>query len=176
MKQRISACMDGELDPHDAENVLAAIADSAELRAEWAVYHMVSDGMRGAPDLAPGFVERFSAALAAEPTVLAPRPRIALRSPVGSYLMYAAASFAAIAVVGWVAFTPQVSAPAPQIARQEAVKAMPKSAPQRPAVSPLKPMDHDYLLAHQAVSPSGAMQGVAPYVRTVSFGTEADAR
>ena len=141
------------------------------------IYHMVSDGMCGSPDLSPGFAERLYARLADEPTILAPRQIKKMGSNYGMYAMYAAASLAAVAVVGWVAFTPQLSPTAPQIARQEtAAMPAPKIAPQRPAVSPLKPEDHDYLMAHQAVSPSGAMQGVAPYVRTVSFGAGDDAR
>jgi hypothetical protein len=35
---------------------------------------------------------------------------------------------------------------------------------------------HDYLLAHQGVSPSTALQGVAPYVRTVTMSQQLDGR
>jgi hypothetical protein len=43
------------------------------------------------------------------------------------------------------------------------------------AVKPADGAVNDYLLAHQQVSPSTTMQGVASYVRTVS-GSESDKR
>ena len=33
---------------------------------------------------------------------------------------------------------------------------------------PLSPAERDYLLAHQVYSPRNSLQGVVPYVRTVS--------
>ena len=47
MKQKISECMDGELDAQSAARLLRELADSAEHRAEWTVYHMIGDAMRG---------------------------------------------------------------------------------------------------------------------------------
>jgi sigma-E factor negative regulatory protein RseA len=172
MKQQISECMDGELDTEGAGRVLSQIAGSEELRADWVLYHMVGDGMRDAPDMSPTFAARFAERLAGEATVLAPRPSLLARRSVAQFAMYAAAALSAVAVVGWFALTPQlavtnVASVPPQVAPAEKV-----AVQQRPAISPLKPRDHDYLLAHQAVSPGGAMPGVAPYVRTVSFGTD----
>jgi sigma-E factor negative regulatory protein RseA len=43
--------------------------------------------------------------------------------------------------------------------RVEPVAAAPEHAPEHA---------HEYLLAHQGISPSTAMQGVTPYIRTVS--------
>jgi sigma-E factor negative regulatory protein RseA len=176
MKQQISECMDGELDAHSAAQVLGQMAVSAEYRAHWMIYHAIGDGMRESPDLSAGFTERFSLRLEAEPTVLAPKPIVGSRVGPLQYAMYAAASLAAVAVVGWVAFAPQPFVPAAQIAGNEVRAVAAKAAPIRPELSPLNSRDHDYLLAHQAVSPGGMMPGVAPYVRTVSFGTEANGR
>lgn len=74
-----------------------------------------------------------------------------------------AASFAAVAFVGWMAFAPQREA---EVARAP-LKAEPEAAAQVARV-PLPSAAGDYLLAHQAYSPRGNLQGVAPYVRTVS--------
>jgi sigma-E factor negative regulatory protein RseA len=174
MKQQISECMDGELDAETAHRVFSQVAESAEYRAEWTMYHMIGDGMRDAPDLRIDFVERVSQRLAAEPTVLAPKPIVPARAGFANYAMYAAASLAAVAVVGWIAFVSQPAAT--QLAGGNAAPVIAKADPVRPKLSPLNSRDHDYLLAHQAVSPSGPMLGVAPYVRTVSFGTEANGR
>jgi sigma-E factor negative regulatory protein RseA len=176
MKQRISEWMDGELETGGARAMLTQVAESRQLRSEWVVYHTIGDGMRGSPDVSPGFLGRVCDRLADEPTILAPRAAFVSRPGVAAFAMYAAASLAAVAVVGWLAFAPQPS-PNAQIANQgAAVKPAPKPAAAKPELTPLKPEDHDFLLAHQAVSPSGNMQGVAPYVRTVAFGSGANGR
>ena len=96
-----------------------------------------------------------------------------------TYALSAAASVAAVAVVGWMALS-DISANKP--AGGELAKAPNVVAPQVAAVPPqtaaalvaaVKPAPaaehlHEYLLAHQGISPSTAFQGVAPYVRTVS--------
>ena len=72
------------------------------------------------------------------------------------FALSAAASVAAVAVVGWISFQSidQSQQNANAIAANTSVP-----APARM---------NDYLLAHQEFSPSTAMQGVAPYVRTVA--------
>jgi sigma-E factor negative regulatory protein RseA len=176
MKQRISEWMDGELETGAARTMLTQVAESPQLRSEWVVYHMIGDGMRGSPDLSHGFLGRVCDRLADEPAILAPRAASVSRPGVAAFAMYAAASLAAVAVVGWLAFAPQPF-PNAQIASQRAgVKPAPKPVAAKPNVTPLKPEDHDFLLAHQAVSPSGNMQGVAPYVRTVAFGSGTNGR
>src|SRR5262249_8043171 len=68
----------------------------------------------------------------------------------------AMAAAAAVALVSWVAFAPQQpTPPATPVAQAPTVIPAPKAA-------------NDYLLAHQAFSPRVALQGMAPYVRTVS--------
>jgi hypothetical protein len=76
--------------------------------------------------------------------------------------MSAAASVAAVALVGWVAFAPQrESTPAPVPLAQ--VKPAPGAV-----AAPMPVAANDYLLAHQAFSPRVSLQGMAPYVRSVS--------
>ena len=74
--------------------------------------------------------------------------------------MPVAAGAAAVAFVGW-NFLSGVQESVPQVA---AVPATELKAAVIPAAVGVK----DYLLAHQRYSPSSAMQGVAPYVRTVA--------
>jgi len=110
--------------------------------------------------LSEGFSERVAAALAKEPTVLAPR-----RRPAGEPRRWVAlaAGVAAVSLVGWLGFAPQQTAVAP-------VAQAPKTSPQevKPAMVPLPSGTNDYLLAHQGFSPRVSLQGMAPYVRTVS--------
>jgi len=160
MKTRISALMDGELDDQSARETIVTAARDAEAAEAWRTYHLISDAMRGARPLSGEFSARVAERLAAEPTVLAPgRVQPAARA---WFAISAAASVAAVALVGWVAFAPQwESAPAPIPLAQ--VKPAPGAV-----AAPMPVAANDYLLAHQAFSPRVSLQGMAPYVRSVS--------
>jgi sigma-E factor negative regulatory protein RseA len=161
MRDKISALMDGELDDQAAAQLLDALASDREARDTWRTYHLISDALGKSRMLSAGFAERVAAALAKEPTVLAPsRPRSA--EPRRWVAM--AAGVAAVSLVGWLGFAPQQSAIAP-------VAQAPKINPLievQPARVPLPSGTNDYLLAHQGFSPRVSLQGMAPYVRTVS--------
>src|SRR5688572_20259968 len=160
---RISALMDGELEADQAELQLARLKQDPEARASWDSYHLIGAAMRGEPMMTPNLARRLSDRLAQEPTVLAPRPKHAGHATI--YALSAAASIAAVAVVGWVAFHNPV-APQPEVAAT-----MPAAAPAPAAQLASVPRDgtmNEYLMAHQGFSPSTAIQGLAPYVRTVS--------
>ena len=160
MKDRISALMDGELDERAAEETLKALGRGEGVET-WRTYHLIGDAMRETGPLSAAFSERTLARIAVEPTILAPG-RIA-REPRKWVALSAAASLAAVALVGWLAFAPQqTSAP---LAQAPSPKSL---APAKPALVPLPSGTEDYLLAHQAFSPRVSIQGMAPYVRTVS--------
>jgi sigma-E factor negative regulatory protein RseA len=159
MKEQISALMDGELDERAAGDAIERLRTSSEALDTWRLYHLISDGMRDTRLLSAGFAARVVARLAAEPTVLAPGS-VPGRTPVQRFAFAAAASVAAVALVGWLALAPQ-----PEV-RQPLAQAQPASAP---AVNvPLPRAAQDYLLAHQGFSPRVSLQGMAPYVRTVA--------
>jgi sigma-E factor negative regulatory protein RseA len=163
MKEKLSALMDGELDDKSAAEVFQALATDREAVGIWCTYQLISDAMRESRLLSAGFTQRLSTRLAAEPTVLAPR---ALPSESRTHsrtwlALSAAASAAAVALVGWMALAPQPQTlPAPTVAQAPA-------EPQ-PNIVPLPSSANDYLLAHQGFSPRIFLQGVAPYARTVS--------
>jgi len=160
MKDRISEFMDGELDDRAAGGVIEALGRDDEARDAWRTYHLIGDTLRDSTLLSAGFTVRVARQLAAEPTVVAPgrlQPQ-----PRTWYAL--AASAAAVALVGWLAFAPQHSPVAP-VAQQQAPAA---AAQTQPALVPLPSGANDYLLAHQAYSPRVSLQGMAPYVRTVS--------
>jgi sigma-E factor negative regulatory protein RseA len=168
MKERLSALMDEELGGAESEGCLDRLDRDGELQDAWRVYHLIGDALRGhaGHGLPPSFADR----LAAEPTVLAPRraERAAQRN--AWYALSAAASVAAVALVGWMAL-PLFEPPA-QIASSQTAPAQATVAPP-PAVVPAAQGVNDYLLAHQRFSPSSVMGGMAPYVRTVSEAREA---
>jgi sigma-E factor negative regulatory protein RseA len=166
MKDKISVLMDGELDDQSAAQMLDALVSDREARDTWGAYHLISDALGKHRMLSDGFTGRVAAELAREPTVLAPgRPRSA--EPRRWVAM--AAGVAAVSLVAWLGFAPQQIAVAP-------VAQLPKVLPSqetKPAVVPLPSGTNDYLLAHQGFSPRVSLQGMAPYVRTVSEQAEA---
>ena len=167
MKDRLSALMDGELDDKSATEVIQALGNDHEAVRTWRTYQLISDAMRESRLLSADFTARFSARLAKEPTVLAPRAHFSAHFPGLQpesrkwVALSAAASVAAVALVGWVAFGPQPHVNTPPVAQVP-------PAETKPNIIPLPSAANDYLLAHQGFSPRVSLQGMAPYVRTVS--------
>ena len=157
MKENLSARMDCELGDEQARQLPQQIKRDAELRGNWDCYHLIGDALRGVQG--PYLCAKICARLDAEPTVLAPQRR-STAERLRWVALSAAASIAAVAFVGWMALS-GVQQDSVQIA------AMPAAEGKQVAV-PAGDVANDYLLAHQRYSPSNAMQGVAPYVRTVS--------
>lgn len=162
MDEQVSQLMDGELGEDEAQRLFASLP-RRQMQHEWHAYHLIGDVLRDTSPVSDDFMERFSARLAAEPTVLAPRqlPRHNTRA----IALSAAASVAAAGLVVWAVLqTGAVNAPAELI-----VAKAPPSSLVSASVNP-------YLLAHQEHSPSLAMQGMATYIRTVSESREVAAR
>jgi sigma-E factor negative regulatory protein RseA len=163
--------MDGELDDADAGAVIEAVQRDQAAGEAWRTYHLIRDAMTDTRVLSPGFSERMAKRLAEEPTVLAPvrRPAAPRSTEPRRWIPLAAAASAAFALVGWLAFAPQ-PALGPQVA--QAPKPLPVVQVQRDeaktAITPIPVSANDYLLAHQGFSPRMSLQGMAPYVRTVS--------
>jgi sigma-E factor negative regulatory protein RseA len=179
MERRISALVDGELDGDEARDVLAALREEGAARELWRAYHLIGDAMRDTQLLSTGFAARLAARLAAEPTALAPAPRQPATLGRGLGWGAAAAGLAAVVLVAWVAFDTQRAVEEPQaVARATPAPVSPPSsrAPARAESARVPPpaAAHDYLLAHQRYSPGISLQGMAPYVRTVSAEAEAD--
>lgn len=177
---RISSLMDGELDGSEAQAAYARVREQPELRDAWSTFHLIGDAMRGEYALSAGFQEKLKQRLAEEPVILAPRAATSTSRPPRfmTYALSAAASVAAVAWVGWVAMSTNGGAgmgaenvaSASRSTQQVSATTSPPSvsAPAAAILPESTASANDYLLAHQGVSPSTALQGVAPYVRTVS--------
>jgi sigma-E factor negative regulatory protein RseA len=164
MKDRISALMDGELDDGAAAQTIDTLNQDREALDSWRIYHLISDALRDTQVLSAGFASRVAAELAKEPTVLSPRGLKTGRAEPPRRALAWAAGVAAVALVGWLGFAPQQIAVAPVAQAPKAVT----SSELKPAIVPLPSGTNDYLLAHQGFSPRVSLQGMAPYVRTVS--------
>jgi sigma-E factor negative regulatory protein RseA len=146
--ERLSALVDGELDPDDVARVCADCRADTASQAAWYTYHLIGDVLRS-DDLASApardrvALARLRTRLAAEPVVLAPALRVpgvaqqrASRTPwpwVG--LSAVAAGFAAVAAVLVVlrapAPEPQSLAGAAPRPQAEVVIAVPPGAPRQ---------------------------------------------
>lgn len=164
MKSEISALIDDELATDAAGRTIDALRQNIDLRREWETYHLIGDALRRSPPLSAGFSEKVMVRLAEEPVVLAPAAMSDTNRNVLRFALPLAASVMGVGVVGWMALS--LNAPQPVQVAATPPSAQPAARPASTQVSQgaLK----EYLVAHQAHSPSGRMQGVAPYVRTVS--------
>ena len=164
-QEQLSALMDGELEPDHADRLLRGMRDDPEAMAIWTQYHLIGDALKGEPSLVPAMSARLAAALASEPTILAP-PRSQRTRDTRRFALPIAASVAGVAVVGWLAFsTHDESSKLAQVPPQTEVVA----AAGDDAVREL-------MRVHQEFSPSTAMLGVASYIRTVGVSERAMAR
>ena len=159
MGEDISRLMDGELDEVQVDLAYAQLK-RPEGMTTWVCYHVIGDQLRGTSAAAAGFSRRFSDRLAAEPTVLAPRPTG--NRPL-TYAWAAAAGVAAVALVGWVAFnTWQLEPTAIARASEGGSIRAPRLAQQ---VVPA-----DYIVVHHEYSPTTQIQGVGPYLNPAPSG------
>lgn len=161
MKSDISALLDDELEPGQAGRMIDALRRDRELREAWRIYHLIGDAMRHSPCCEIDLSEKVMARLEQEPVLLAPaalprRPPSRLALPIAAAVM-------GMAAVGWVALSLNAPQPVEVAARPDLTKVQVPAA-ETTSSGALK----EYLVAHQAHSPSGGIQGVAPYVRTVS--------
>ena len=172
--ESISALMDGELDERDAVREVARLKADESLRECWDEFHLVGDALRGEPLLTPRFAQRFSQRLSEEPTILAPRRMAPKTRRAAAYALSAAASVSAAALVAWVAVAPTTPL-GPELASAPA--AAPAKAVVELVAQPVRDgRMNEYLLAHEGFSPSTALQGVAPYIRTVTAVRQGDRR
>jgi sigma-E factor negative regulatory protein RseA len=180
---RISALVDGELAREDAARLVADLRDKQALRETWATYHLIGEALRGEPCADCAVAGSVAKRLAAEPTVLAPRR---ISGEIGRrWALSSLAAAAAVASVTWIAVETQQGGsaqPTAMPASQLIVPAVQTSVQfpeyqsvhmtgQSPTPVPIQFSAREfdaYLRAHQEFSPSTTLQGLAPYVRTVT--------
>src|SRR5262245_16636228 len=170
--ERISELMDGELDAREAHKQVSRIKQDRELAHCWNTFHLIGDALRGERPLNRELSGRVAKALQDEPTILAPRS-YAPSKRAATYAISLAASLSAVAVVVWIAFYNNPLAPP--------VAQAPSASQPAPAVGELASVPsegqmNEYLRAHTEYSPSTAIQGLAPYIRSVSGTQQAQGR
>ncbi len=152
MTEKISMLMDGELEDDEALTLVSGM--KAEEQDDWLFYHLIGDAIRDPAGFRADLDLDCSEAIHAEPTVLAPVAHKANLQKANRYAWSAAASFAAVILVGWVALQSPENAP------------VPKRVAQATHLDVIKSRLSDYLLAHQEVSPDSGMMN--PNIMQVS--------
>ncbi|NWG86743.1 MAG: sigma-E factor negative regulatory protein [Hydrogenophilaceae bacterium] len=133
----LSALIDGELGDQATPDQIRRVARDAAMQARWSEYCLIGDAMRGLPHTASRVPARVRAALAEEPTLLAPVARPVRKQPA---LWLAAA--AAVAAVTWMVLN---AAPTNDLPVQMAAQPVSQPAPLQMAGVDVT----DYLAAHQ---------------------------
>ncbi len=173
--EAISLLLDGEMDRTEAEAAIAALCADPALRRHWHELHRAGDALRSnevAASDAEGFCARVAAAIAAEPTVLAPRamPAVAALRRLWMPGLAVAASFAAIGLVA----VPLMRAPgtAPLANNGTPVRepaavdvAMQKPLPVIANARGLNPSFNPYLAAHRELTSNSVVPRAAVYLR-----------
>lgn len=173
--EHISALMDGELDEQEMGRHLARLKQNPDLREGWDTFHLIGDALRGERALTGILDNELREKLASEPTILAPRRR-GMAKRMTAYALTAAASLSAVAVVGWLAFFDNPLASQPQLAATAPNPPVTATPSSQFSTVPGDATMSEYLIAHQEYSPSTAIQGLAPYIRTVSGADSATGR
>jgi sigma-E factor negative regulatory protein RseA len=162
MNENISRLMDGEIDATEMNAVCTTLRNDTAM-ATWNCYHVIGDALRGESPVTRNIAWTISRRLADEPAIIA--RRAASPSGPAAWAWAAAASLAAMTVVGWTAYSMVDAAPAGFAKAREAGT---MSAAQ---MRPVTVLPADYLLAHQEYAPTNALQGVGPYLRDVAAST-----
>ena len=179
MKEKLSAFIDGELDPQESAEMLRAMQQDDELRLAWARYFLVRDAINGAAmsAVAHDFASRVSQTVAVEPTVLAPKAIQSGKSSLSRATriigqLAIAASVAAIAIIGLRNIVPdQPDATSSRIAQSAGhgnfvrVGATRWDKSKADAENEL----NMYLAAHNRHSPAASMKGMMSYVHVVGY-------
>lgn len=100
----LSALLDGEIDDAEGDRALKRLGQDQTLVRRWSEYCLIGDALRGEAVAQPGLEQRLHAALAAEPTLLAPMKRARHSGRYTRPVAWTAAA-AAVAAVTWTIWT-----------------------------------------------------------------------
>jgi sigma-E factor negative regulatory protein RseA len=177
-REQISALIDDEL-TDETSSVIDGLLEDNEAKKTWERYHLIGDSLRGhLPERYENTADRVSSAIAAEPTILAPRKKsLVLMKPVVGFAI--AASVAAVAI-----FNVQQAKQIPETARPAIAQSSIATNPMPIASSQLvtqqknqgqiyqsqgvDPRLSRYLVNYNEYRANTGISGMPPHVRMVA--------
>ena len=179
-REQLSALVDNESDDVSAAITRLLAEENAAERQRWARYHLIGEVLRdgGAEAVAAGLGSRISAAIDAEPPLIA-RPAPVVKAPAGFRLRPAhalAASLAAVGVFGVFQVTNlHRQGDNSDFAQIDAVRELPTADHQNVSASELAEQRrrlNSYIVNFNEQRDSLTLPKLHPYVRIVGFHNE----
>lgn len=188
--ERLSAMVDGELDPVEMVQALGAVAGDANNVRQWHAYHVVGDVLRSAELAAVGrdleFLRKFEQQLAQEPVYPQPQSTALQATPDGVARNHSAnagnlrwklvagvACSALVMVVSMGQWQQPESQPGVQLSSAPSTKPAAIAAPlPSEAVTPVMIRDPELdrlLAAHQQLGGHSALQRSSGFLRNATF-------
>lgn len=186
--EKLSAFFDDE-QAGSAELLNAAMTEA--MQARWSRYQMIRDVCQGQRPEPTDMVARVRAAIADEPTVLAPpvaSPKAAPQAPKSAAViglgwrqqltgLAVAASVAVVTIVGVQQLqTPTPGVATPLVADVELPAVAPSIAPAEIVPVAARPLSeqkvNEYMMNHAEFATTGGAKGMLPYVRIVGYKAE----
>ncbi len=173
-REWLSALADGELHGAELEEALDALRKDPELQASWQAYHLLRDTVSSNLNqgVEPQLHLRVSAALEAEPTILAPqrRARPWLKQVASVAIAASVTGIAIIGIQNMNGVGTETATASPLASKQEFLRMEPtqlaqaqkKASQESDALNP-------YLVNHNEYSANSGIQGMLPYVRIVGY-------
>jgi sigma-E factor negative regulatory protein RseA len=180
-REQVSRWMDGDIASHEIELAMKTLC-AEETRYCWAEMHFVGDCVRGLEPTKLGCADKIRAAIALEPTVVAPQIKTARqRSEAaqekslfasmkqvgrGGRLWATAAAVAAVGFVGSVVYQQQSTTNQTVASAQDNRAIVPTAVSTTPAATVAAREDFNVLLrAHQESADATSMYAVRQYLR-----------
>jgi len=181
--ERLSAWLDGELEPQEQRSMIERLKSDPDLRAQFELFHLAGDALRSHEVAAchqPRLVVRVCEAVRAEPVRIGPRLRAGaaavVRRHVATAVTVAAAAGTLVVVAlpqlrGTDATSVQTTAQGPSAVRPAALAnagTTPevKATDVANAIAARSPQLDAYFQAHRELATTGVMPAAVAYIRT----------
>ncbi|MGI9212261.1 MAG: sigma-E factor negative regulatory protein [Methylococcaceae bacterium] len=163
--ENLSAMLDGALGYTETRKLWKQLESDSELQKQWDRYNRISQLLTQKSGILPDcdFKNRVSAAIASEPTVLAPGAiRNRLKEKVISTALAASLAVAAVIV------SKSILNPASLDGRLLVAEVRHEPVPGATTVAEVDPDFQNYLVLHNETAYLAGAQGLLPYARVVS--------
>jgi len=160
MSERLSACVDGELECSQVRKLLLRMKRDTDARKNWEHYHLIRDVLRGVQG--SNLSIDICAQLENEPTVLAPCPHIK------AYQVETSSSAGRLKIAALTFFAFVIGMGAQSVQQNFSSIAQTSDSDLNELAVPIDERAKQYLMAHLHYSNSKSMQGAAMYTQDCS--------